>query len=599
MIKVDIRLVFILLAIGVFGHRLPAQSVRDWTLELIPLNLSLSNNYWQDGIIIDGDMDQYGLIWLYTGFGVVTFDGERYSIHPAFQDKKISYLTLNGRNIVCDSFDRVWIVTEDRGVIAYDWRSKAYIKYNQYENADVKLPTSHVYDIKIENDSSIWLTGGNYELYHINSKTNSLKIYDAQNAIRQVAPKASTDRYGNILIESKNIWIACRLGLTKFDRSTETFRLIPFEQDLLTGFLLPKNMALIRHGHHIIVAPLFENYSGLVVFDADKNKMVRHIQDRTLRIHQDVFLGICKWSDHELLAGAVRDGFMMVDLDDYHTERIFAASFDLGYSDIRNVLKIYRVSETVAYVLTHHGVMRLTDWKNPFKYFSLHDQTKQNWQRSFIEDERIDGYLIGTTYGSGILQVDMDKDDVIPIRYQSDAQSTNYDITFSDMYMVDRDEIWLGTSEGLLKLNYITRTIHPCEEPAIKTSELASAAIHEIIPFDEHAFGISTSAGAFYRYQMDKQVLSRIIVDAGWSTDEESILVSDLIRINDRTSLVSTTAGLRQVSRWLRHTGAHGYPYPAGGQFHRKCASAELYQIALHEKNRILNICDIRWCRII
>ena len=521
--------------------------IQHWNYEPIQLSLSTSNNYLRDNEIVDGTVDQNGLIWLITLFGVVTFDGERHTLHPDFQSEEIRYYTLNARAIISDDFNRIWLLTDDRGVVMFDYRSKRFTLFNKHNNAHIQLDNDHIHDLFIENEHVIWLANDDFKICRIQLKKKTTATYDALAEINNIVPEAKTGRFGQILADNNILWIGCQWGIVKFDRLVKSMHFIPFNRDVQYNDPPLLTMALYKHNDDLFIAPQFSSFHGIVILNTNTEQFNVHVQAPTQVNHEDVFCSFTRWSENTLIAGARRQGYMLIDLQDYSMERIYGHAFGMPYPSIQEIYKIHRVNESLAYFISYLQIIKVSKKNNPFHFYYLNvdDGLKHNWQGSFLEDPQIEGFLLGTSFGDGILPVDLSGDKITPIRYQSQPGQYDFDITFHDMIHGPNDTIWLGTSSGLLFLDLPNRKIiSPASELA--NSPVGNSTIHELYYFHPHVF-ISTQLEGFYQYQVETKHILEVGIDSNYKINHRP-LVNEVLRLSDSTFWITTSDGLRHFN---------------------------------------------------
>lgn len=513
----------------------------EWTCHKVAREYSGSSQIPLSNHIHGYDIDQHGLIWMSTVLGVYTFDGAKMHAEPAFLVEDIQKYTVGGRYIHCDHSDRVWLIADHRGIIMYDRIQQNYLKLNTSKQADITLSNLEVSDISVENDTSVWVSTADLVLSHINPRTKSISFFDAKPVIQRFFPNAFKGRFGSIAISDEMVWIASPWGLVTFNSLTEAFDFIPYPVE--TDYSDPPkfNIPLFHHEKYLFIAPQFGSYSGIVVYDKDLAKYVEHFTEPSSVIHGDIFTSINLYDEHSIIAGSRRDGFVVIDIPTLKSKRYHLSAFDLQIGQAIDIFGIHPVTNDKCFVLAGDDLYEMKRKKNLFNYFSLNtsSKAKHNWQRSILELPESESFLIGTYFGDGLLQINMDSSSVYPIRYYSRKGSLDYDITIYDICLAPNDSIYLATSVGLLIFDRQNETITKPSQKALLSEQIQGTPILELISVDKQQIFISTEFNGLFSYNLETLDLQFI------NNSVNNYTIYDVFLSNDNTYYVTTDDGLR------------------------------------------------------
>ena len=212
--------------------------------------------------------DKNGFMWFGSDFGLNRYDGNRIKVYKAGYGKENS-LKCNGINKIIDDRenDILWIATQDSGLVKFDYKNEIFyhFPYNNTENStrtggltDIiyskegnlivsgyndgifKVDTKNdkithyseikglenvsrlqIWNIKEDNDGTIYAALVNGGLAVISEKDASLKIYSNSAENKKSIP---TNEIYRVFIDSKGkVWLGSKNGLIQFVKETDEF----------------------------------------------------------------------------------------------------------------------------------------------------------------------------------------------------------------------------------------------------------------------------------------------------------------------------------------------------------------------------------------
>lgn len=158
------------------------------------LDTEANNQY-----IFDICRDNTGLLWLVTNKFLYSMN----SANGSFRKIKLNTATLlNGRTIIADGENNLWIGTEGKGLIKYNSATKSLMVYDDI----LKFNVSSIYSINLDNTNNLWL-GTNNGLFRYNPPKKEFLRFDRKDGVQgKVFYPLSTykDKTGHIYFGGTN-----------------------------------------------------------------------------------------------------------------------------------------------------------------------------------------------------------------------------------------------------------------------------------------------------------------------------------------------------------------------------------------------------------
>lgn len=199
-------------------------------------------------------VDNAGLLWLTSKHGLAYFDGTRF-IHVPFQQGTSTYSNYLGK-LAIDREDRIWITTNDRGLLCYD-RSKpineSLKQFHAVVGAD-RLIKTNFYDVTQSSSGFIYFGGQETDLQALNPRTGQVQQIKMV-GINTVEPltiySIREDREGNL-------WLGTRYhGFIRYNPKSKTCIQVDFKnlgENGATGISFVNNRVFLGYYDYDLVS---------------------------------------------------------------------------------------------------------------------------------------------------------------------------------------------------------------------------------------------------------------------------------------------------------------------------------------------------------
>ena len=520
--------------------------IKDWSFDKVGFQGHTKNlvgtGHYQQG----ATMDKHGLIWLTTPDGIMTFDGDRYSLRPEFQTDELKFYTLNSRHLEIDLNGRLWIMGHDRGLIVYDFKKHDYVLVNSSKTADLTLTNNACGDIYFEKKNVAWLITNDFKLHQINIEDKIVQSYDAWPVVNELYPNAEYSRSGDLVDFGGCLWIASSYGIIKFDKQSKEFQLIQYyEEKLFSQPLGATGHGMYLNKNDLIVSPNITDYSGFEVLDLHSQKWKKKVYLNGEERMYNLLSSFTSWNDSTVLAGARRGGFYLVDLNDYSFDRFSESSLGLENRDLQDIWKVYKISDRLTYFIGQLQIIIAKSYSTPFVYQPIKfGEVKHNWQRGFYHEKTTNSFFIGSHFGDGLLYVDWDDKSVKNFPYKSKEGYANIDVTIEAIVEDIDNNLILGTSEGILKFDRDKQkiTLAPMFEEF--NTKYPLCHVNELLSFSSDIW-IATKFKGLFKFNTEDKSLSKIKFSVS-DLEHSGFSVIDIEEVYENTYFCTTPFGLRQ-----------------------------------------------------
>ena len=511
----------------------------DWKYEVI---LSAE----EDIKIHASTVDAQGMLWLGTRFGITTFDGNKYLLHPIFQQAHLQSKTLNCRYLKFDPQGRLWIMTDDRGVLIYDFKSGQYWTISSDSDADIHISNPRSGGVLFDNDVA-WMTTNDHKLHRISLSQLSIQSHDAWPVIKEHYPEGNLGTVGSIIKTKGILWIGTKKGIVKFNLGTKEFGLILYRFESSVERVQRYSFPMFLNGEDILIGAPIDKNTGFCILSTKTEKwkgcsdfdlVEPHFLNLSLR-------SFTRWSDSLIIAGSQRFALHAINPFTYETKTVFEQDVDLDYRAFQELGTIHKVNDELAYIVSYDHIVRMRKFKSPFTYLPINPsgKRKSNWQRDFVKTES--GGYIGTFFGDGLIHLDWEKKSLEHFPYQADLRTRTSHFDVESIVRRPDDKLWLATSEGVLIFDPKSKAFEIDTVVGLYPPHSPIADIRELFLFDQYLFIKSRSQGLLL-YNVKTQFLTKIE-----TSEDESLpsplAVSDMISITPSTFYLTTSNGLREL----------------------------------------------------
>ena len=480
---------------------------QDWQFDFINI-ADLYNPHGQKNMVITSSaQDKDGFIWLVANEGVLRYDGvSLFPFAQKFNDKIIPYTFLGHQMRIGHDKD-IWLISKSKGVLR--------IQANGQGIKTVEVPdqgNSTISDIYFENDSIAWFTTSDYRLHKYHLKNQSWQSFTTK--LHHSA--ASDFSFGSMIqdLEKPNhLWIGSKNGLFLFDRNTSSFDFYKLEKPY-TFYTREWPVPIHHfHGNILIGAP------GSIGIDAF------HIVKKSFDLQLDIprsfdgrgysnVLSFLNYSDSLVLVGTNdRDRMGIIILNSDGEINYFLNDYSAQEGALENTQQIIRSEDGSIRAIGSKGITRIYQQKNRFSFyrFSKGSLAKNNWQRSFLQLDDADKFLLGTYRGDGLIEVDWKKKSHRNIPYLSKEGFYNYDVTMRALDQDAEGQIWIGSDQGLLVCD-LDRSIISQHSKIRKHPILSKAKIH-FLKYHQSKLLINTENEGTYSWDFEKNSITELAVD--------------------------------------------------------------------------------------
>jgi diguanylate cyclase (GGDEF)-like protein/PAS domain S-box-containing protein len=187
-----------------------------------PWNLRIDANYLLDFKKVD---DNY---WLATGVGAYIVDAKLSLVKTLSTQSSPSIVGNEVRSILQDHHGNIWLGTT-KGITILNREHEPLFSYNTQNNINFGLESTHILNLFIDSNNSIWVGTYSGGIYRYNVESSEIKLFN-KSLIEQFEPLESSGLSGNIiwgLSEDSNgkIWIGTQSnGLNQLDTNNYVFK---------------------------------------------------------------------------------------------------------------------------------------------------------------------------------------------------------------------------------------------------------------------------------------------------------------------------------------------------------------------------------------
>lgn len=470
--------------------------------------------------------DSKARLWVGTKDGLLLFDRSLGMFKRFYNTTNQSSTTNNNiKDITEDSYGNLWIATA-HGVNIFSPKSEKFTRFTSNPNNPNSIYNNLVNVVYQDNQGDFWL-GTDEGLSRYSHTTKTFESF--QKVVEGDILYSSTI---NCIVEDNSniLWIGTNSGLVKWDRKPKKFNL--YSRNVDGENLFSGN----------IIASVFEEKpggviwigtwgTGLHLFDRRTGKITKYSEKlgSEFRITNDYVHVIYKRNNGEILIGT-RDGIQVFD----RKNKRFANFFPSQYRDAAQVFNENRV-------------------------YDLKEDKKGNlWIATRMGLFKFDGKEI--------------------IGYQHDPNDSTT-ITSGEAHCleIDGDFVWLGTLNGLNRINAETNEIKKFTRKMYKSNALISDDIISLKLDSKNRLWIGTASGLhlyveendFFRLFTENDGLPNNLI---YSIEEDD---SGMIWVSTNWGLASLDPNSNKIVSYGISDGLQGYEFNIGASY--KSGSGEIF----------------------
>jgi len=505
---------------------------QDWQFDYTEM-ADLYNSFEQKNMVItSAAQDTDGFIWLAANEGIFRYDGvSLFPFAQQFNDKIIPYTFIRHQMRIGRDGD-IWLISQTKGILRIQADGLGI------NTIDLPEPGNFSYsDIYFENDSTAWFTTSDYRLhkYHLLNKSwqsFSTEFFDSD---------ANNLSFGNIeqdLETSNQFWIGSKNGLFLFDKTTAEFTFYKLENPYV--FFNREWPVPLQQFHRKILIGGPAN-TGIDVFDIEKKSFDARmgIPPPSVGRGLSYVLSFLNYSDSLVLVGTY-DKYKMgsVSLNPDGELEYFLKKYTTEVEALSYTQQIIRSKDGSVRAIGTRGITRIYQQKNKFSYYRItkDSDNKNNWQRSFLQLDDADKFLLGTYRGDGLIEVDWKKQSHRIIPYRSKKGIHNYDVAMRSLAKDAEDLIWIGSDNGLLVCDLKKSLIW--QHPKIAAHPVLSKAYIHFLKYHQSQLLISTLNEGTYIWNFNENSITKLEVN-------KEVVINNVLELENEWWL-GTNSGIKK-----------------------------------------------------
>ncbi|MFA6778375.1 MAG: two-component regulator propeller domain-containing protein [Paludibacteraceae bacterium] len=440
----------------------------------------LSQNTVRDIVV-----DNMGFLWMGTLDGLVRYDGTRFITYKPEPGKPKNLTDQRVKEIHEDKDGFLWIKTYDNSFNCYNPKLESFIEF-EYEGKSLPLSFTNYLETSKGN---IWLWGENGCVKIEKNSDRKPSLVFSSNS------RKLTDNDVKFVFKDSSdcVWIGCRFGLNRIDSSGK-----------LDVFYNKKNIGSFSKAIEVNSIIYFLTSNIIYRYDINKKNFLTPFNG-----FQEIFLtDIAKLNQKNLLLVSRKNGLLNLNMDSgvfnknpFNSSKPFTKSTNI-IVDSKNAIWVY--DNTGRMVFYNPAINKAKEMQliSP-EVASVIDNSRYN----ILNDSN--GVYWITTYGNGIYQYNVEKDELTNYMYNKveNSPASNY------LLSMDEDQfgnLWVGSEyAGVIKISrkkYNVKYINPEETESIGTSN----SVKVIFKASNDKIWLGTKNGSLYVYDNHLQNKKRI-----------------------------------------------------------------------------------------
>ncbi|MCU7495690.1 MAG: GGDEF domain-containing protein [Ignavibacteria bacterium] len=456
---------------------------------------SLSNNYvWS---IYEDSRRQ---IWIGTYGGLNRYDPKtRGFIRYTYQEGQKNGLSNNYVwDILEDSKHRLWLGTNN-GLNLFDRNTNRFTVFKKNPADPSSISQNNIWRIFQDSKGLIWVgtLGGGLNRIVENSRG---QISFVKYQYSAYDPKSISHNYVWSIFEDRSgvLWIGTDLGLNMYDSKKEKFRLYqnnPFIQNSLSNNEVTAFCS--KSSNKSSLGLWIGTRNGLNFYDPVKNsyRQYKTVPGKENSLSTNYIRSLYEDKHGVLWIGTSGGG---VDEFEARTGTFKHHKVLPGLNSItdNNVTAIHEDREGTIWVGTLSGLNKFNRQENKFIHY-LNDpknpsSISHNYVYSIYEDEK--GRLWIGTLGGGLNCFDKNTGSFKRFQFErgkANVLSNNYVWTIMEDHIDGRDVLWIGTNDGLNKMDLGNNSVTVYKEK----DGLPNSVIYGILKDNKNDLWLSTNKG--------------------------------------------------------------------------------------------------------
>ncbi len=398
--------------------------------------------------------DHKGFLWIGTMNGVSRYDG--YTFKNYYKTRLPNSISGNWAYAICeDSENNIWIGTRE-GLNKFDKEKSSFKSFVNDKNNINSISSNVINGLQFDKKGLLWI-GTPQGLNRFNPTNNTFKRFNTY--------PFNTNVYSIIPSNGDFIWIATRDGVVHYNTKTNKYRFFkilvksnPYGDKFWSMLEDHNDLYLTTGGDGLVKLPYNSKTNSYNSF-----QFVNDFKGGSIN-STEVF-SICKSLNGDFWIGTTGLGLAKIENINSPNKKItFYKNNALNNQSISNnqVYKLFIDRSNVLWCGTDEGLNKLDLYLLPFQYYTFTDKSKKDQVRSLYSKDGKTVWL-GTTK-SGIIQHNIISGEGKSVNFNNRSINSNRSL------LIDGNDIWNGTLEGVIKLNQsLTEYKKPIEGHAVFT----------------------------------------------------------------------------------------------------------------------------------
>lgn len=388
--------------------------------------------------------DNLGFMWFATRGGLNKYDGYRFKVYKHNPRVANSLPNSSIEAIFEDSRGDLWFGTKAGGLSRFVYSKEQFINFRHDPDDSASISEKRIVSIAEDVDGNMWFGTFNKGVNRYITQTHSFKRYFPQ------------ERVTEIFVSSKgDLWIGVSGGLAKYDKRSDSFKLIKIFGDEYVG------VVDIEENREKGIFYLATWGKGLLLFYPDTGRAVQ-VEGRTKSNEVISAYRILRDRSGAIWVGSWGSGLYLLNerentLDKVEIMPSSAGAFNVDY-DI--VLSLFEDRTGIVWVGTDGGGICKIDKNKPrFNKLVYSSGLSNSHILSVLADSRNNLWL--GTKGGGL---NLFKNNAVTrVRLQNTAERRSTQL-IKIVYEDRQGVIWIGTDYGLHKTIELSEGEFACKE---------------------------------------------------------------------------------------------------------------------------------------
>ena len=389
--------------------------------------------------------DNYGFVWIGTQFGLNVFDGHEIKVYKSENTDSLSLCSDFVTKVFEDKSWNIWVCT-NRGISLFN-RSNETFKSFYPDSSDINSEYNNILGIEEDSKGLLWVFTPE-ALFSFNKETRLFKDYSKDSIIL----KNSWTFYSKFVKRTcedhnSNIWFTSSYGLKKFDRKKEKFISYNFNPKDSTSISSDDLIAIEKDKTGNIWFTTSNSGLNKIIFKRDKTKGLdsvsfKHYNQATSKIVCDTLINIYLDSKQNIwFTGSNGISKYNYKKDEFETFRIKG----------KKVLKMLESTYRGFWIRTVNDFYWFRTENKTLVEYTNYEGIKNMKGKYFYTCNK--GFVWSTFEGYGI-QIAYSWESPIKNFFNDNELRGLYpDNKINKLILDKNDNLWLGTYEGLIRIN--------------------------------------------------------------------------------------------------------------------------------------------------